>query len=63
MPITKFLQSLNGTCRHCGQPAGLLRRTHPECWQTHTAGFTEMIQLAAQTASAHTFNEAAPGRP
>ena len=47
MPLTKLLQSLNGTCRHCGQQAGLLQRDHAECQQTHQAGFTEMTQLAA----------------
>ena len=53
------LQFLSSTCRHCGQQTGLLRRTHPECQQTHQAGFQEMLQIAAQAASAHTFNEAA----
>ena len=59
MPITRFLQSLSSTCRHCGQPAGLFQNRHPQCRQTHQAGFTEMVQLAAQAAAAHTFNEAA----
>ena len=59
MPITKFLQSLNGTCRHCGQKTGFLQRDHPQCRQTHQAGMNEMTQLAAQAASSHTFNEAA----
>ena len=59
MPLTQLLQALNGTCRHCGQSAGLLQRTHPQCRQTHQAGFAEMTQLAAQAASAHTFKEAA----
>ena len=59
MPPARFLQSLGGTCRYCGQRTGLLQRDHPECRQTHQAGFEEMVQIAAQTASAHTFNEAA----
>ena len=34
MPITRFLQSLSGTCRHCGQPAGVFQNRHPQCRQT-----------------------------
>ena len=58
MPITKFLQSLNGTCRYCGQKTGILQRDHTQCRQTHQAGIQEMTQLAAQAAGSHTFNEA-----
>ena len=59
MPITRFIQSLSGTCRYCGQKTGLLKRDHRECRQTHQTGYQEMVQLAAQAASAHTLNEAA----
>ena len=59
MPITKFLKSLNGTCRHCGQKTGLLQRDHPQCRQTHQAGMNEMTQLAAQAAGTSSFNEQA----
>ena len=59
MPITKFLQSLNGTCRHCGQKTGLLQRDHTQCRQTHQAGIQEMTQLAAQAAGTSSFNETA----
>ena len=59
MSITRLLQSLNGTCRHCGQKTGLLQRDHPQCRDLHTAGIQEMTRLAAQAAGAHTFNEAA----
>ena len=59
MPIAQILQSLKGTCRFCRQQAGLLQRDHPECIRTHQAGRQEMVQLAAQAASAHTFNETA----
>ena len=59
MPIAQILQSLKGTCRFCRQQAGLLQRDHPECRQTHQAGWQEIVQLAAQAASAHTFNGAA----
>ena len=59
MPITKFLQSLSGTCRHCGQKTGILQRDHPQCRQTHQAGMNEMTQLAAQAAGTSSFNETA----
>ena len=59
MPITKFLQSLNGTCRNCGQKTGLLQRDHTQCRQTHQTGIQEMTQLAAQAASTASFNETA----
>ena len=59
MPLTQFLQSLNGTCHYCGQQAGLLQRDHPECRQAYQVGFQDMVQLAAQAAAAHSFNEAA----
>ena len=48
-----------GTCRYCGQNAGFLRKQHSPCRDLHTTGIQEMTQLAAQAASAHTFNEAA----
>ena len=48
-----------GMCRYCGQNAGFLRKQHSPCRDLHTTGIQEMTQLAAQTASAHTFNEAA----
>ena len=59
MPIAKFLQSLSGSCRHCGQKTGLLQRDHPQCRDLHTAGIQEMTQLAAQAAGTSSFNEQA----
>ncbi len=59
MPIARFLQSLSGTCRHCGQKTGLLQRDHTQCRQTHQAGIQEMTQLAAQAAGTSSFNETA----
>ena len=59
MPLAKFLQSLNGTCGHCGQKTGLLQRDHPQCRQTHQSGMNEMTQLAAQAAGTSSFNEQA----
>ena len=57
MPLRQFFQSLNGTCRYCGQQAGIFHRNHQECQETHQSGWEEMIQLAAQ-AAAHSFNKA-----
>ena len=57
--MNMLLQFLNGTCRYRGQKAGFLRKQHSPCHDLHTAGIQEMTQLAAQAASAHTFNEAA----
>ena len=59
MPLHRFLQSLSGTCRYCGQKTGLLQRDHPQCRQTHQAGMNEMTQLAAQAAGSASFNEQA----
>ena len=59
MPLAQILQSIKGQCRHCGQQAGVFQRDHPDCQETHRAGWQEMVQPAAQAASAHTFNEAA----
>ena len=59
MPLARFLQSISGTCRHCGQPTGVFQREHPECRQDHSTGWNEMVQLATQAATTHGFNEAA----
>ena len=56
---TSLLQSLTGTCWYCSQKSGFLSWYHKQCWDLHAPGFTKMVQLAAQAAGAHTFNEAA----
>ena len=48
-----------GTCRYCHQKTGFLSWYHKQCRDFHTAGIQEMVQLAAQAAAVHTFNEAA----
>ena len=63
MPLSNLIQSLSGICRYCGQNAGFLRKQHGQCRDLHASGYQEMVQLAAQAAAAHTFNEAAPARP
>ena len=57
MLFREMFQYLKSTCRYCGQQAGILRRDHRECQQTHQEGFAEMTQLAAQATSGHTFNQ------
>ena len=57
MPLSTSLQSIAGTCPHCGQKAGILSREHPECRRTHQAGWHEMVQLAAQAAGSPDFDE------
>ncbi len=59
MPLHRFLQSVSGTCRHCGQNASFLRKQHGQCRQTHQSGMNEMTQLAAQAAGTSSFNETA----
>ena len=43
MPLHQFFQSLNGTCRHCRQQAGVFQRDHPDCQETHRSGWQEMV--------------------
>ena len=57
MPFSNILKSAAGTCQHCGNKAGLIARDHPECRRTHDAGFQEMVNLAAEAARNHSFNE------
>ena len=57
MPITRFIQSLSGTCRHCNQSAGFLRRQHGQCRDLHAQGIQEMTQIAAQATDTSSFNE------
>ena len=47
------------TCRYCDQNAGFLRKQHGQCRDLHTSGYQEMVQLAAQAAMGHSFNETA----
>ena len=47
-----------GTCRYCHQKSGFLSWHHKQCRDLHATGIQEMVQLAAQAASAHTFKEA-----
>ena len=57
MILPNLLKSAAGTCPFCNQKAGILSREHPECRRTYQAGWNEMVQLAAQAAASHTFDE------
>ena len=59
MPLRQLFQSLNGTCRYCGQQAGVFHRNHQDCQETHRSSWQEMVSLVAQAATDHSFNEAA----
>ena len=57
MILPNLLKSAAGTCPFCHQKAGIISREHPECRRTHDAGFQEMVNLAAEAARDHSFNE------
>ena len=59
MPPSNLLKSAADTCRFCGQKAGVLFRSHPGCRRTYDAGFQEMVNLAADAARTHNFDEKA----
>ena len=48
-----------GDCRHCGKPAGFLRRKHGACASAHEQGLAEMRSIAAEAAAGADFNKAA----
>ena len=57
MLFGNIAQSLKGTCRYCNQKTSMLQRDHPNCRHAHASGYQEMVHLARQAASAHTFNQ------
>ena len=57
MPPSNLLKSAAGTCRYCGQKAGVLSQSHTDCRRTFDAGFKEMVKLAAEAAKTHRFDE------
>ena len=58
MPLARFLQSISGTCRYCGQPTGIFQREHPKCQKTLQAGWQEMVSLVTQAATDHSLEDA-----
>ena len=59
MPFSNLMKSAAGTCRYCGSKAGILTRDHPECQDVYQAGWTRMVELAADAARSHNFDEKA----
>ena len=57
MPLSTILKSAAGTCRYCGNKAGLIARDHPGCRRTFDAGWDRMVRLAADAARTHAFDE------
>ena len=57
MPLSNLLKSAAGTRPFCNQKAGIPSREHPDCRRTYTAGWDEVVNLAAQAAASHTFDE------
>ena len=45
------------TCQYCGNKAGVLARDHPECRRILDAGWNRMVELAANAARTHAFDE------
>ena len=59
MPLSDLLKFDASTCRYCNQKARVLTWDHPDCHRTHQARWNEMVELAAQAARAHSFDEKA----
>ena len=57
MSLSNLLRSAAGTCRYCGQRAGLIARDHPECRRTFDASWNQMVEIAADAARSHNFDE------
>lgn len=55
--LSNLLKAAVGTCRYCGNKAGVLARDHPECRRTFDAGWNRMVGLAADAAKTHDFDE------
>ena len=55
--LSNLLRSDAGTCRYCGNKARILTPDHPGCRQTHQHGWDRMVELAANAARAHAFDE------
>ena len=57
MPLSTNLKSAAGTCPFSKEKAGILSREHPDCRRTYQAGWNEILQLAADAARTHSFDE------
>ena len=50
MSLSNLLKSAAGTCRFCGQKAGVISCEHGQCRRTYDTGFRGMVTLAGDTA-------------
>ena len=57
MSFANLLRSAAGTCRYCGNKAGVLTRDHPECRRTFDVGWNRMVEIAADAVRYHAFDE------
>ena len=57
MPLSNLLRSASGTWPFCHQKAGILSWKHPQCRRTFQADWREIVNLAAQAAASHQFDE------
>ena len=57
MPLPNLLRSAVGTCRYCSNRDGLIARDHHECRRAFDAGWNRMVELAADAARTHNFDE------
>ena len=57
MSLSSLLKSAAGTCRYCGNKAGLITRDHPGCRAAHQSGWNRMVQLAVEAARPHALEE------
>ena len=57
MSLSNLLRTAAGTCRYCGNKAGVLAWDHRECRRTFAAEWNRMVELAAEAARSHTFDE------
>ena len=55
--FSNILNSAAETCPFCRQKAGILASTDRDCQETFQTGWTEMVNLAAEAARTHNFDE------
>ena len=57
MPLSNLFGTAAGTCRYCGNKAGLIARDLPECKAGHNVDWNRMVEFAAEAARTHNFDE------
>ena len=59
MPLPNLLHAAAGTCLFCHGKADVIARAHRHCKETFQAGWTRMVETAAEAARTHQFDEKA----